>query len=108
MAFFLLTFIPFFVHSQNVLQIEKRHTKVMLKYTTGDDVTFKLKQSDQWITSTLNEINYDQQIIRFTNLTVVLDSIAAIRSHKPLVHLLWVAHCGDPDWSPLPMSHCME
>jgi hypothetical protein len=85
MAFFLLTFIPFFVHSQNVLQIEKRHTKVMLKYTTGDDVTFKLKQSDQWITSTLNEINYDQQIIRFTNLTVVLDSIAAIRSHKPLV-----------------------
>lgn len=86
LLFSLIGFLLFFTATgQRYFQIEKHHTRIKLKYTTGDDVTFRLRQSDQWITSTLGEIDYDNNILFFTNLTVPLDSINAIKSHRPLV-----------------------
>lgn len=73
------------VMGQRYLQVEKHHKKVKLKYTAGDDITFRLRQSDQWLTSVLTDIDFDNNILFFTNLTVPLDSINGIKSHKPLV-----------------------
>jgi len=79
------SFHPVNTFGQRYLQIEKHHTKTKLKYTTGDEITFRLKHSDQWITSVISEIDFAHDIVRLSGYTLVPDSIAAVRSYNPIV-----------------------
>jgi len=59
--------------------------KIKLRYTPGDEITFRLRQSDQWISTTINAIDYENNLVYVTGLTVALDSIAAVKSYKPMI-----------------------
>ncbi len=97
-----LLFLVFFLfslsqlYSQKFIQIEKNHLKTKLKYNTGDDIIFSLRNSDQWVRSAITEIDVEHKIIHMYGLTVPIDSIDAIRSYKPFVspilgEILWKA-----------------
>lgn len=83
-------------YAQKFIQVEKNHIKTKLKFNTGDDITFSLRNSDQWVRSAITEVDIDNKIVHMYGLTVPLDSIDAIRSYKPFVspvigEILWKA-----------------
>lgn len=94
LLFLLLLTTP--TYTQKFVQVEKNHIKTKLKFNTGDDITFSLRNSDQWVRSAITEIDVDRGIVHMYGLTVPLDSIDAIRSYKPFVspllgEILWKA-----------------
>lgn len=72
-------------YGQRFLQLEKNHLKTKLKYASGDEIIFKLKQSDQWIRSAISAIDYDNNIIHMYGITVPVDSIISIKSYRPFI-----------------------
>ena len=49
--------------AQKFLQLEKDFVKTKLKYGSGDEIIFKLRQSDQWIRTAIDEIDVDNNVI---------------------------------------------
>ena len=71
--------------TQKFLQLEKNHVKTKLKYASGDEIIFKLRQSDQWIRTAVDEIDVDNNVVHMFGLTVPIDSIEYIKSYKPFI-----------------------
>ena len=67
--------------TQKFLQLEKNHVKTKLKYASGDEIIFKLRQSDQWIRTAVDEIDVDNNVVHMFGLTVPIDSIEYIKSY---------------------------
>jgi len=72
-------------YAQRFLQLEKKHIKKKLKYTSGDEIIFKLRQSDQWIRSAITAIDYENNIIHMYGMTVPVDSISTVKSYRPFI-----------------------
>lgn len=82
--------------AQKFLQLEKDFVKTKLKYGSGDEIIFKLRQSDQWIRTAIDEIDVDNNVVHMFGLTVPIDSIEYIKSYKPFIspiigEVLWKA-----------------
>lgn len=80
--------------AQKFLQVEKNHLSSKLKFATGDEITFSLKNSDQWIRTAITEIDVENRALHTYGLTVFIDSIDAVRSYKPFIspligEILW-------------------
>jgi len=83
MALFITNIFP--AAGQKYLQLEKNHLKTKLKYKAGDEIIFKLNQSDQWIRTAITAIDYENNILHTYGITVPVDSISAIKSYRPFI-----------------------
>ena len=82
--YLLLTFFLFSlpVSAQKVLQMEKRGKVKTTKYHLGEELTFKVKGQNDWITDVMLDIKVEEGIIIFSERFVKVDDIRIIKSYK--------------------------
>ncbi|HHS95178.1 MAG TPA: hypothetical protein ENJ45_01205 [Phaeodactylibacter sp.] len=71
--------------AQKFLQMEKYGSPKVKKFYIGDELTYKIKDyPDDWTTATIEDLLIEDNIIVFSNRTVRLEDIIAIRKDRRL------------------------
>lgn len=68
--------------AQKILQMEKRGKVKTKKFFLGEELTFKLKGQDEWITDVMIDIKVEEDIIVFSERFVKVSDIKIIKSYK--------------------------
>lgn len=77
--------LPVNSHAQKFLQVEKEGVKAKWRFKSGDPISLKIRQSDQWINTYLYELDLHTGVILLDGLTTHLDSITHIKKPKSIV-----------------------
>ena len=81
--------LPSAAAAQKFLQLEKANKARTDKFFVGQDITYRLKDSSEWFTSTITDVQMDAQLVAFDWKTVPVGNIEAIRlRHAPILRSL--------------------
>lgn len=83
---------------QRVLQLEKRNSTKTVKFSIGDEITYKLAGDEDWYKAYIEDIKPDDGIVLFNNRLVQVENIVALRFDRnwprPLERQLYVFGLG--------------
>lgn len=84
-----LLLLPIVSSAQKFLQLEKANRAKTIKLYVGEDLTYRLKGSTEWITSTITNVQMDSQLVALDWKPVPVGQITAVRlQYAPFLRTL--------------------
>lgn len=80
LLFFIFSILP--SQAQKVLQMEKRGKVKTKKFYLGEEITYRLKGSKDFITDVMIDIKVEEELIVFSQSFVKIGDIKTIKSYK--------------------------